>query len=233
VHKFNILKPSYHFLKNFLARWAHSIAFYPPLRNESMQCALPTPFNFFSFFEGSLSLTDSFQNSLKTRINCIKLRIKCPKIACGGGRKGGGGDMRMGEEHHGCWGDRCPWFCCIDFFVICDVSNWFLLRYYCLQCVIQQLLLHFFPVTVLSYNLHFLISPFDKVTSADMANLLSLVLALGINGWNKPIWRLTVTIMDIKCSVVSVQFFFVTQKPLPRTTCNSVSVVFTPRALRS
>ena len=40
------------FLKKFLARYARSIAFYPPLRNESMQCASPTPFIFFSFLGG-------------------------------------------------------------------------------------------------------------------------------------------------------------------------------------
>ena len=57
VHKFNnnfifaLYSLSSHFLKNFLARCARSIAFYPPLRNESMQCALPTSFiAYFSFF---------------------------------------------------------------------------------------------------------------------------------------------------------------------------------------
>ena len=53
VHKFNdifaLYSLSYHFLKNFLTRCARSIAFYPPLRNESMQCALPTPFIFLGF----------------------------------------------------------------------------------------------------------------------------------------------------------------------------------------
>ena len=52
VHKFNNFKFSYHFLKNFLARFACSIAFYTPLRNESMQCALPTAFIFFFCFLG-------------------------------------------------------------------------------------------------------------------------------------------------------------------------------------
>jgi len=57
VHRFNntfalyTLSLFYHFLKNFLARCARSIAFYPPLRNESMQYALPTTFiAYFSFF---------------------------------------------------------------------------------------------------------------------------------------------------------------------------------------
>jgi len=34
------------FSKNFLARYTRSIAFYHPLRNANMQCALPTPFVF-------------------------------------------------------------------------------------------------------------------------------------------------------------------------------------------
>ena len=38
------------FFKNFLARYARSIAFYPPLKNASMQCAVPTPFVFFIFW---------------------------------------------------------------------------------------------------------------------------------------------------------------------------------------
>jgi len=62
----------------------------------------------FSFFEGSLSLTDSFQNSLKTCINCI---YNVQKLFSGGGRKRGREDVRMGggKERHGCCGDRCPW----------------------------------------------------------------------------------------------------------------------------
>jgi len=55
VHKFNnilaLYSLFYHFLKNFLTPCACSIAFYPPVRNENMQCALPTPFvSYFSFF---------------------------------------------------------------------------------------------------------------------------------------------------------------------------------------
>jgi len=79
VHKFNNVfafikySLSYHFFKNVLARCARSIAFYPPLRNGSMQCALPTPFIDYFSFVGSLSLTDSFQNSLKTRIILHKI----------------------------------------------------------------------------------------------------------------------------------------------------------------
>ena len=83
VYKFNnifaLYSLSYHFLKKFLVRCARSIAFYPPLRNESMQCALPTQFiAYFSFF-GSLSLTDSFQNSLKPRIKLHKIAYKMSK----------------------------------------------------------------------------------------------------------------------------------------------------------
>ena len=98
VHKFNNLKSSYHFLKNFFARCTCSIAFYPPLRKESMQCALPTPFVFFVFFSGSLSLTDSFQNSLKTCINCTKLCMQCPKIVYGGN---GGWQKKRGRRENG------------------------------------------------------------------------------------------------------------------------------------
>ena len=112
VHKFNNLKSSYHFLKNFLAR---SIAFYPPLRTETCNVLYQLHLYFFSFFEGSLSLTDSFQNSLKTRINCTKLSIQCPKIVCGGRGEWQkkGGDVRMGGIAP--WllllGDRRPWKC--------------------------------------------------------------------------------------------------------------------------
>jgi len=57
-----------------------SIAFYPPLRNESMQCALPTPFIYiFSFFSHYL-LTDSFQNSLKTRIKLHKIAYTTGRV---------------------------------------------------------------------------------------------------------------------------------------------------------
>jgi len=75
------------FSKNFLARYARSIAFYPQLTNASMQCVLPTLFIYFFYLLVSLSLTASFQSSLKTR---TKLRIKCPKTVCGGGMGGGG-----------------------------------------------------------------------------------------------------------------------------------------------
>ena len=72
------------FLKNFLAR---SIAFYNPLINASMQCALPTPFKLVS-----LSLTASFQNSLKTGTKLHKVPHKMSKncLRGEGGRRGGG-----------------------------------------------------------------------------------------------------------------------------------------------
>ena len=104
VHKFNNLKSSYHFLKKFLAR---SIAFHPPPRNESIQCAVPTPF-IFCFFEGSLFLTDSFQNSLKTCINAQNCIYNVQKLFARGGWQKKGGDVRMGEERHGCWGIDAP-----------------------------------------------------------------------------------------------------------------------------
>ena len=100
MHKFNNLKSSYHFLKNFLARCARSIALYRPLRNESMQYALATLFIFFRLLSGHYPLTGSFQNSMKTRINCTKVRIQCPKIVCGGTEKRGK-DVRMEG--------RAPW----------------------------------------------------------------------------------------------------------------------------
>jgi len=82
----NNLKSSYHFLKNFSRSQRSLDCVLSPLRNESMQCAL-YQLRLYFFVFGSLSLTESFQNSLKTRIDCPKLRIHYPKIVCGGGRK--------------------------------------------------------------------------------------------------------------------------------------------------
>ena len=65
------------FSKKF-CRYARSIAFYPQLTNASMQCVLPTPFIYFFNFFVSLSLTASFQISLKT---CIKLHKIAHKIS--------------------------------------------------------------------------------------------------------------------------------------------------------
>ena len=59
--------------------------------NLQMQYVLPTPFIgyiFFSFLV-SLSLTASFQSSLKTRIKLHKIAYKCSKIVCGCGVGGG------------------------------------------------------------------------------------------------------------------------------------------------
>ena len=75
----------------------------------------------FFHFLVSLSLTARFQSSLKTRIKLHKIAykvIKCPNIVCGCGVGGGWGvaergeDVKMGEERHRCWGDRCPWIYC-------------------------------------------------------------------------------------------------------------------------
>jgi len=117
-HKFNNLKSSYHFLKNFLARCARSIAFYNRQKRKHAMCFTNSIYIFFCFggslsltsdlllwkiSNRSLSLTDSFQNSLKTRTNCTKLRVQCPKIVCREGVEEGtkGGDVRMGG--------RAPW----------------------------------------------------------------------------------------------------------------------------
>ena len=53
------------------------------------------------YFLVSLSLTASFQNSMKT---CIELH----KIAYGEKRGEGGVDVRLGEERHGCGGIDAP-----------------------------------------------------------------------------------------------------------------------------
>ena len=96
VHKFNnicaLYSLSYHFLKKFFARCARSIAFYPPLRNETMQCALRTPLIAYFRFWGSVCLTDRFQNSLKTRIKLHKIAYNVQKLFAGrgAGKKAGG-----------------------------------------------------------------------------------------------------------------------------------------------
>jgi len=114
MHKLNNLKSSYHFLKNFLARCARSISFYPHLEMKGCNVVYELHlYIFFVFFWASLFLTDSFQNSLKTRTNCTKLRMQCPKFVCGvgvrrrGWRKGGRRENRAIAP----WllGDRRPW----------------------------------------------------------------------------------------------------------------------------
>jgi len=96
VHKFNNLKSSYHFLTNFLACCTHLIAFYPPLRNESVQCALPT----------HLYFSDSFQHSLKTCTNCTKFVYNVQNFLVGGWQKKAEGRSENGG--------RAPWLGGID-----------------------------------------------------------------------------------------------------------------------
>jgi len=65
---------SYSLLKNFLARYARCIAFYPPLRNASMQCALPTPFVFFFIFGVIISdqLPKFTENTHRIAQRCVQ-----------------------------------------------------------------------------------------------------------------------------------------------------------------
>jgi len=105
VHQFNNLKSSYHFLKKFslaaLARLRLILHLEMKACNVLYQLQL-----YFFFFWGSLSLTGSFQNSLKNRINCTKMRIQCPKIVCWGGRKRGWGRRENGgNSAMAVWGD--------------------------------------------------------------------------------------------------------------------------------
>jgi len=105
VHKFNNIFALYSlpiiFSKIFsLAACARSIAFYPPRRNESMQCALPTPFIAYFSFLGVI-IPDSFKNSLKTGIQLHKIAYTMSKhcLRAGGAGKGGrhdnGGNSAM------------------------------------------------------------------------------------------------------------------------------------------
>jgi len=118
VHKFNntfaLYILSYRFLPNFLARCARSIAFHPPLRNESMQCALPTPFIayfcfFFCFFWGVIIPDWQLTKFTKTRIKLHKIAYTMSKNCLWGvaGKKGGKtwewGNSPMVV------GDRRPW----------------------------------------------------------------------------------------------------------------------------
>jgi len=110
VHKFNNLKSSYNFLTNFLARCARSIAFYPPLRNENMQCALPTPFIFFSFLRGHYPwLTASKIHWKHAQIVQTLIAYTMSKNCLRVAEKGRDGKTwEWGEERHGCWGNRRP-----------------------------------------------------------------------------------------------------------------------------
>ena len=67
--------------------YARSIAFHRPLRNASMQCALPTPFVFFLIFLVSISdcqLPKFTENTHKIAQNCVQ---NVQKLSAGmGGR---------------------------------------------------------------------------------------------------------------------------------------------------
>ena len=76
--------------KNFLARYARSIAFDPQLTNG---VCFTNPIYIFFIFWVSLSLTASFQSSLKKRIKLHKIAYKMSKncLRVWGGTVGGGG----------------------------------------------------------------------------------------------------------------------------------------------
>ena len=73
------------FSQKILARYARTIAFYPQLTNAI--CFANPIYIFFFHFLVSLSLTASFQSSLKTRIKLHKIvyEMKCPKLFAGVG----------------------------------------------------------------------------------------------------------------------------------------------------
>ena len=113
MHKFNNLKSFYHFLKNFLARCACSIAFYPPLRNESTQCALPTPFIYIFLFSWVIipdwQLPKFTENTHKLHKIAYTMSKTCLRRWQ---KKSEGGGRRENGERHGCWGidahgDKC------------------------------------------------------------------------------------------------------------------------------
>ena len=104
-HVFGLYSLPIIFSKNFLARYASSIAFYPQLTNAI--------YIYFFHFLVSLSLTASFQSSLKTRIKLHKIAYKMSKnclrgwVGRGEAWQKGGGVVRMGGAP---WllGDRRP-----------------------------------------------------------------------------------------------------------------------------
>jgi len=63
------------FSKNFLARYARSIALYPQLTNASMQCVLPTPFIYifpiFGVIIPDCQLPKFTENTHKIAQNCV------------------------------------------------------------------------------------------------------------------------------------------------------------------
>jgi len=74
----------------FLARCARSIAFYPPLRNETMQCALPTSFILLGFWVimHDWQLPKFTENTYKMHKIAYAMSKNCVR---GGWHKGGGG----------------------------------------------------------------------------------------------------------------------------------------------
>ena len=81
-----------------------------------MQCALPTPFVFFYFFGVVYLRLPASKIQWKTHKiaqNCVqndqKLSAGVEEVGGGRWRKRGGGETwELGEERHGCWGDRRP-----------------------------------------------------------------------------------------------------------------------------
>jgi len=93
VHKFILSLPIIFFSLAALAR----LHFIPHL--EMKTCNVLYQLHlciFMGFFGGSLSLTDSFQNSLETRINCTKLRIQWSKNCL----RGWGGAEKEGRREN-------------------------------------------------------------------------------------------------------------------------------------
>jgi len=82
-------------------RWLDCVLSPTYIRNESMQCALPTPFIAYLRFLGSLFLTWQLpkftESTHKSAQNCV-----CPKIVC---RRGGGGWQEKGRGITWEWGD--------------------------------------------------------------------------------------------------------------------------------
>jgi len=107
-----VFHSSYHFLKNFIARYARSIAFYPPLRNASMQSALRTNliriFLFFVVIISDCQLPKFTENTHKIAQIANKMSKNCLR-GWGLGKKRG--DVRIvgGRAPWLLGGDRRPW----------------------------------------------------------------------------------------------------------------------------